>query len=105
MLHAMLSRAPGERMVVVLDSEYVCKGITIWSDKWRRHGWKTSSGEVGHRDLGLVGAHPVAARGSKRPLQLRWVPPHLNVDEFACQGREQHPNKLLPLSKHWRVTE
>ena len=50
-LHAILSRTQGERMVVVLNSEYIFKGITIWSDKWRRHGWKTSSGEVGHRDM------------------------------------------------------
>ena len=42
---------PGERMVIVLDSEYVYKGIIDWSHKWRRHGWKTASGEVGHRDL------------------------------------------------------
>ena len=28
----------GERMVVVLDFEYVHKGITEWSVKWHRHG-------------------------------------------------------------------
>ena len=50
-LHAMLSRAEGERMVVVVDSEYIFKAITVWTEKWKRHGWRTSSGEVGHRDL------------------------------------------------------
>ena len=47
----MLSRAEGERMVVVVDSEYIFKAITVWTEKWKRHGWRTSSGEVGHRGL------------------------------------------------------
>ena len=38
-------------MVVVLDSEYVYKGITEWSPKWHRHSWRVKSREVGHRDL------------------------------------------------------
>ena len=50
-LHALLHRSPGERLVVVLDSEYVYKGIVEWSPKWRRHGWRTTGREVGHRDL------------------------------------------------------
>ena len=50
-LHAVLARRPGERLAVVMDSEYVFKGIMEWSPKWRRHGWRASSREVGHRDL------------------------------------------------------
>ena len=38
-------------MVVVLDCEYVYKGITEWSVKWHRHGWRVKNREVGHRDL------------------------------------------------------
>ena len=109
MLHAALSPKPGDRMVIVLDSEYAYKGITVWAEKWRRHGWRTSSGEVGHRDLW---EHIFWLReGAGDLLQLRWVPSHLNVegneeaDALACQGREQHPNNLLPLSKRRRVTE
>ena len=36
-LHAVRSRRWEERMIVVLDSEYVFKGITQWSNKWQRH--------------------------------------------------------------------
>ena len=108
-LHAMLSREAGERMVVVVDSEYIFKAITVWTDKWKRHGWRTSSGEVGHRDLW---EHIDWLRGEAGDkLQVRWVPSHLGVagneaaDELAGQGRELHPYNLLPLSKRRRVTE
>ena len=50
-LHALLHSKPGERLVVVLDLLYVYRGIVHWLPKWRRHGWRTLSGEVGHRDL------------------------------------------------------
>ena len=108
-LHAMLSRVAGERMVVVVDSEYVFKAITMWTERWKRHGWRTSSGEVGHRDLW---EHIDWLRGEAGDkLQVRWVPSHLGVagneaaDELAGEGRELHPYNLLPLSKRRRVTE
>ena len=50
-LQALKLRWSGEHMVIVLDPEYVYKGIIEWSPKRRRHGWRTTSGEVGHRDL------------------------------------------------------
>ena len=81
----------------------------MWTDRWKRHGWRTSSGEVGHRDLW---EHIDWLRGEAGDkLQVRWVPSHLGVagneaaDELAGQGRELHPNNLLPLSKRRRVTE
>ena len=49
--HAILQRRQGELLVVVLDSEYVYQGIMELSTKWRRHGWRVASGEVGHRNL------------------------------------------------------
>ena len=45
-----VARTAGERMVVVLDSEYVFDGITMWSTAWRQPGWRTSSGEVAHQE-------------------------------------------------------
>ena len=101
--HAMLSRAVGEHMVIVLDSEYVFKGITIWTEKWKRHGWTTSTGEVGHRDL--CEQIDLLQRMWGEQLQVRLVPSHLDVegneaaDELAGKGRGLHPNNLLPLSK------
>ena len=54
MLHVLLQRSPGQKLVVVVvvvDSLHVYKGIVEWSVNWRRHRWYTASGEVGHRDL------------------------------------------------------
>ena len=93
-LHALQSQRPQERMVIVLDSEYVFKGIMEWSAKWRRHSWRTASGEVGHRDLweailelqdrggggggsGESGVDPVPCQGDFQPsvmsLPLAWL--------------------------------
>ena len=33
-----------------MDSEYVY-GVVEWSAKWLCHGWRCSTGGVGHRDL------------------------------------------------------
>ena len=56
-----------------------------------------------------VGTSPMASRGGRDLVQIRWVLSHLNVagskaaDELACDGRQKHPNNLLPLSKRCRV--
>ena len=94
-LHAILQRKPGERMVVVIDSEYVFKGIMEWSPKWRRHGWHASMGEVGHRDLWEQILWERERAGAE--LQIHWVPSHLGVhgnheaDALAEAGRQMHP--------------
>ena len=50
-LYALEQRRAKERMVVIVDSKYVFKGITEWSVKWHRHGWRVKSKDIGHRDL------------------------------------------------------
>ena len=108
-LRALQDRRPGERMVVVLDSEYVYKGVVEWSPKWRRHAWRCSTGEVGHRDLWEAILWLRESAGGD--VRLRWVPSHLAVpgneaaDALAERGRELHLNNLLPLSKRRRVAE
>ena len=83
------------------DSEYVFKGITQWSDKWRRHGWRNSLGEVSHRDLWEQILW--LKEGASELVQFRRVPSHLKVpgndgaDKLAMQGRLLHPSNLLPL--------
>ena len=40
------------RIVLACDSEYVVKGISDWILKWRKNGWKTTTGSpVANQDL------------------------------------------------------
>ena len=90
-----------------MDSLYVYHGVVEWSTKWRRHGWPTSSGEVGHRDLSEQILWERERAGDE--LQIRWVPSHLGVegdaraDQMAEQGRGAHPNNQQSLPKRPRV--
>ena len=105
-LHALLHRRSGERLLVVLDSEYVFRGITKWSVKWRRHDWRTASGEVGHRDPWEQILWERERAGDQ--VQVRWIPSHPGVpgnhgaDALAAEGRRQHPNnsRALPKRRH-----
>ena len=106
-LHAVLARRPGERLAVVMDSEYVFKGIMEWSPKRRRHGWRTSSGEVGHRDLWETILWERERAGDE--LQIHWIPSHLGVqgneeaDALAEAGRMSHPNDERPVAKRPQI--
>ena len=40
LLYALERRRVDEKMVAVLDSKYVYKGIAQWSPKWYRHAWR-----------------------------------------------------------------
>ena len=81
-------------MVVVLDSEYVYKGITERSLKWHRHGWRVKNREVGHKDLWEQIF--LLRREAGSSLQLVWMPSHMQVvgndraDALAEEGRLQH---------------
>ena len=103
-LHAVLARRPGERLAVVMDSEYVFKGIMEWSPKWRRHGWRASSGEVGHRDLWETILWERERAGDE--LQIHWIPSHLGVQgneeagALAEAGRLSHPDNY-PRDHGW----
>ena len=58
-------------------SLYVYRGIVEWSTKWHCHGWRTSSGEMGYRDLWEQMLWECERAGDE--LQIRWVPSHLGV--------------------------
>ena len=93
-IYALQQRRAGERMVVVLDSEYVYKGITVWSAKWRHRSWRVKMKEIGHRDLWEQIWDLRQQAGSQ--VQVIWTPAHLSVqgnakaDELAEQGWLHH---------------
>ena len=64
-------RQQGEQLIAVLDSEYRYRGNVGWSAKWRRHGWHTFTGEVGHKELWEQILWLQEQAGAL--VQLRWV--------------------------------
>jgi len=62
-LSALQAMEIGEPLVIVSDSEYVLKGLTIWHHSWIKRGWLTADGKpVRNRDLwekliALLGLH------------------------------------------------
>mmetsp|Transcript_127777 Transcript_127777/g.220866 ORF Transcript_127777/g.220866 Transcript_127777/m.220866 type:complete len:182 (+) Transcript_127777:534-1079(+) len=95
-LYALLRRAPSQKLCVILDAKMVYKGVVEWFFKWRRQGWKGSSGPVGHSDLWQQIHSLVIMHGDT--LQLVWVPSHVNIegnvqaDKLAENGRLMHPH-------------
>ena len=102
-LWALSARLPGERLIVVLDLEYVYKGTMEWSPKWTPHGWRTASREVVHRYLWE--AILFEREAGDEAVQLRWVSSHLGVpgnqqaDSLAKKGWKEHPNNAWPCAK------
>ena len=64
-LHALQTMEIGEPLVIVSDSEYVLKGLTLWHHAWIKRGWLTADGKpVKNRDLwekliALAGLHAI----------------------------------------------
>ena len=79
-----------------MSTQYVYKGINEWSPKWRRHGWRSASREVGHRDL-WEAILQLREQGGGH-VRLEWTPSHVRVqgnehaDQLAEASRLQHPN-------------
>ena len=59
-------------MMVIWDSQYVLKGITEWSVKWHRHGWRVKLAQYLSPCL-LVGLRCNAARADYIPHT--YIPP------------------------------
>ena len=92
----MEHRQAHEKMVVILDSGYVHKGVTEWSVKWHWHGWRVKSKEVGHRDLWETIIQLRREAGSL--VQFVWTPSDMKIkgndmaDSLAEEGRLQRRN-------------
>lgn len=66
------------RINLYTDSHYVCKGITVWINGWRRNGWRNSSGEeVKNREM-WIRLHAIA---SEHHVKWSWVKAH-NGDHY-----------------------
>ena len=48
---ALQGHRPGSKSLICPDSTYVVDGVLGRAQKWRRHGWQTTSGPARHVDL------------------------------------------------------
>ena len=79
---------------MVVDSEWVYKGVIEWGEVWRRHQWRTATGDVTHRDLWEPFLDLVRERGDL--FSIQWAPSHIEImgneraDQLAEEGRVRH---------------
>ena len=65
--------APGTRVKIVTDSEYVSKGATVWIKGWIRNGWKTASKAPVKNQAWWQELHELLGQ---RPHRIEWVKGH-----------------------------
>ena len=79
------------QVTLYTDSQYLRQGITSWIKKWRKNGWRSSTGAVKNKELwqeldSLTGRHEIEWRWTKghagNPMNER-------CDELATEAIEQ----------------
>jgi ribonuclease HI len=50
-LKALQKNDTSNNIIYYIDSEYVVKGINLWSNNWNRNGWKTKTGKVKNLEI------------------------------------------------------
>jgi ribonuclease HI len=81
-------------VIILTDSDYVVKALTVWSAKWEKEGWKTAKrGEVVSKDLFKRARDMIVTLREKGvQIQFRHVPGHSGVwgneqaDSLAVRG-------------------
>ena len=92
--YALSHQPAGKALHMVVDSEWVYKGVTEWGEVWRRHHWRTATGDVAHGDLWEPFLDLVRERGDT--FSIQWVPSHIEImgneraDQLAEKGRVRH---------------
>jgi ribonuclease HI len=92
-IRALEALAPGARVRVYTDSQYVQKGISTWIHDWKRRGWRTADKKpVKNVDLWM--RLDEAARAHE--VEWHWVrghaghPENERADALANKGIDQH---------------
>jgi ribonuclease HI len=77
-IRALEALAPGARVRVYTDSQYVQKGISAWIHDWKRRGWRTAEKKpVKNQDLWM--RLDEVARGHE--VEWHWVRGHAGHPE------------------------
>lgn len=72
-IKALSSLDVGSSVTVLVDSQYVYKGITEWSMRWKRNNWKTKTKkDIANKDLWLE----LDRLNSLHKITWKWVKGH-----------------------------
>jgi len=89
------------RLTVYSDSEYMIKGLTIWSENWRKNDWKKSSGDpVQNAELWQKLIRTYEKAKESFDIELTWVKGHDNnywnekADELAGKAAEEAARRI-----------
>ena len=90
MIQSLRHTAPGSRVHMSTDSQYVKHGITQWLHAWKRKGWRKADGQpVLNQDLWRA----LDGLCAERKVSWEWVrghsgpPEHERCDELANDAR------------------
>lgn len=73
-IEALRAVEESSRLTIECDSQYVCKGISIWLAGWKRRGWKNGyGGPIKNQDLWEEIDRQVARHVE---VTMRWVRGH-----------------------------
>ena len=94
-LAALQGHRPGSQSLICPNSTYVVDGLLGRAQKWRRHGWQTTSGPARHVDMWTQVLNSLEKRGSE--VQWLHVPFHIGIrgtekaDTLADEGQLRSP--------------
>ena len=84
-------------LTIHTDSRYLKDGITNWILKWKRNGWKTTTGTaVKNKDLWLA----LDEASQRHNIEWRWVKGHVGhpenerCDELARLAIREHVDDI-----------
>ena len=91
-MEALLAFEIPTKFIIYSDSQYVLKGITDWSKRWKRNNWhlnKSQTKEVKNRDLWEL----FYDLNEFHVVEWNWVKAHSGVrgNEIA----DEHANKAM----------
>ena len=94
-LSALQGHIRGTKSLISPDCQLVVDGVLGLAQRWRRHNWRNTSGDVAHADLWA----PILELTERHGTEIKWmhVPSHIGIrgnekaDQLADLGRRKSP--------------
>ena len=108
-LRALQGHIPGTRSLICPDCQLVVDGVLGLAQRWRRHKWRNTTGEVAHADLWAQ----ILELTDRYGTEIKWmhIPSHIGIrgnekaDQLADLGRRKSPLLFGRISVSPRLEE